>query len=207
MATCLDIITLAMKQCRVLPAGGTPSGSETDDGMTALQSLYDDWRTGGMFGHLCDEYLTEDTDAQEGKRYYVPSGITLTHATSEYVPDSGGATYGDYGMGCECGSTGDTRQPRDMALYEVLESDGTQTARLYDRTGWVDLLDLDATDIAPLSARGANGLAACLATSGGFADLFGAQPGPGTVAVARHFLRNVMGKVGSTQDSAGAEYF
>ena len=206
-STCLDIITLAMKQCRVLPSGGTPTSAETADGMTALQALYDEWRTGGMFGTLCDEYLTEDTDAQEGKRYYVPAGITLTDASNDYVPSEGTASYGDYGMGCECGSTGDTRQPRDLALYESLTSTGTHTAKLYDRTAWVDLLGLTSSDVAPLSSRGASGLAACLATSGGFADLFGAQAGPGTVAVARHFLRNLMGKVGSTQDTSGGVYF
>jgi hypothetical protein len=203
MATCLDIITLAMKQCRILPSGGTPSAAETEDGMTALQALYDEWRTGGMFGTLCDVYLTDDADAQEGKRYYVPAGVTLTDATNDYVPQYGDAyTECDYASGI-----GSTRQPRDMALYEVVKSDGTQTAKLYDRTQWVDLLDLTSSDIAPLSGRGASGLAACLATSGGFADMFAAQPGPGTVAIGRHFTRNIMGKIGSTQDTSGSDYY
>lgn len=205
MATCLDIITLAMKQCRILRSGGVPSAKETADGMVALQSLYDEGRTGGMFGTLTDYYIADGStvDAQEGYRYYVASGGALTHATNDYVPQ-----YGDAYSECDYASgIGATRQPRDMALYEVVESDGTQTARLYDRTAWVDLLDLESGDVAPLSGRGANGLAACLATSGGFMDLFGSQPGPGTVAVARHFLRNIMGKIGSTQDNSGTEYF
>lgn len=189
MATCLSIITTAMKQCRILPSGGTPSAAETADGMIALQSLYDDWRTGGMFGTLDDVYLDADDTAEEGKRYYIPSGITLTAATSAYVD--------------KCGVT---RQPRDMALYETFDGT-TQEAKFYDRTAWVDLLDLASSDVAPLSGRNADGLAACLATSGGFMDLFGAEPGPGTVALAKHFLRNVMSKAGSTQDDAGTDYF
>lgn len=203
MATCLDIITLAMKQCRILPSGGTPSSAETTDGMTALQSLYDEWRTGGMFGALRDCYITADADAQEGHRYYVPAGVTLTDATNDYVPQFGDAySECDYASGI-----GYTRQPRDMALYESVTSTGTHKAKLYDRTAWVDLLGLATTDTAPLADRNASGLAACLATSGGFMDMFGAQPGPGTVALAQHFLRNVMGKIGSTQDNSGAEYF
>ena len=190
MATCLDIITTAMKLCRILPSGGTPSAAETADGMTALQSLYDQWRTGGMFGALEDVYLTDDATAEEGKRYYVPAGITLTAPTSAYVD-----------------ANGDTRQPRDLAIYESLTSTGTQTAKVYDRTSWVSLLGLASSDTAPLSARNASGLAACLATSGGFMDLFGVQPGEGTVALANHFRRNIMSKAGSTQDNSGADYF
>lgn len=188
MATCLDIITLAMKQCRILPSGGDPSAAETEDGLTALQSLYDEWRVGGMFGTLEDVTLTEGDTAEEGKRYYT-NGFTLNAATSAYVD--------------RCGNT---RQPRDLALYESFDGT-TQSAKLYDRTEWVDLLDLESTDVAPLSARNASGLAACLATSGGFADLFGAEVGPNTVALARHFLRNMMSKMGSTQDDSGSEYF
>lgn len=189
MATCLDIITLAMKQCRILASGGTPTSAETEDGMTALQSLYDEWRTGGMFGTLTDVYLDSDDTAEEGKRYYVAAGVTLTDATSAYED--------------ECGNI---RQPRDMALYESFDGT-TQTAKLYDRTAWVDLLGLESTDEAPLSGRNASGLAACLALSGGFADLFGVEAGPNTVALGRHFLRNIMSKMGSTQDDSGADYF
>lgn len=203
MASCLDIITLAMKQCRILSSGGIPTAKETEDGMTALQSLYDQWRTGGMFGTLKDCYLTGPANAQEGRRYYVPAGVTLTDATNDYVP-----MYGDAYTECDYASgIGPVRQPRDMAFYEAVKSDGTHTAKLYDRTAWVSLLGLVTSDEAPLSSRNQSGLAACLATSGGFADLFNAQAGPGTVAVARNFLRSVMGKIGSTQDNAGSDYF
>lgn len=187
-STCLDVITDAMSMGRVLGIGKEPKAAEAERGMKALQSLYDQWRTGGMFGALEDVYLSEDDTAEEGKRYYT-NGFTLTAPTSQYVD-----------------SYGDTRQPRDLALYETFDGT-TQTARLYDRTEWVDLLDLELGDIAPLSGRNSDGLAACLATSGAFLSVFGAEPSAPVIALARHFLRNVMGKAGTTQDNSGAEYF
>jgi hypothetical protein len=190
MATCLEIITYALRQCKILGMGKDPRAAETEEGMTALQSMYDEWRTGGLFGTLEDIYLDADDTAEEGKRYYVSAGFTLTAPTSEYVD-----------------SFGVTRQPRDMALYESLTSTGALTAKLYDRTQWVSLLELSTSDVAPLSGRDAYGLAACLATSGGFVSAFGAAPGPAVIALARHFRVNIIGKTGSTQDNAGAEYF
>jgi hypothetical protein len=190
VATCLEIITYAMRQNKILSIGGSPTSAETTEGLVALQSLYDEWLTGGMFGTLEDVYLEDNDTAEEGKRYFVPTGITLTSPTSVYVD-----------------SFGDTRQPRDMAVYESLTEAGVRTAKIYDRDSWVNLLGLASGDTAPLSKRNAYGLAACLATSGGFIAAFGAEPQPVTVALAKHFLRNVMGKQGSTQDSSGGEYF
>lgn len=189
MATCLEIISYAMRMARVLGAGKEPKGAESDDGMVALQSLYDQWRTGGMFGELTDVYLDDDDTAEEGMRYYVPDAYTLTAATSVYDDN------------------GETRIPRDLSLYEAFNDEGEMTAaRLFDRTQWVDLIDLETADTAPLSNRNAYGLAACLATSGGFVAMFGAQPSDATIALARHFLRNVMSK-STTQDRDGATYF
>jgi hypothetical protein len=190
MATCLDIITYAMRQAKILSPGKSPKANEAEEGLVALQALYDQWRTGGMFGTLEDVYLDGDDTAEEGKRYYIPSGFTLTDATSEYLD-----------------STGTVRQPRDLSLYETLNSTGTQTAKLYDRTQWVSLLGLALTDDAPLSSRNAYGLAACLATSGGFMAMFGAELSEPVIALARNFLRSTMSKQGSTQDKFPAEYY
>jgi hypothetical protein len=190
MATCLEIITYALRMSKVVGMGKDPKSAESDEGMVALQALYDQWRTGGMFGTLEDVTLEEDDTAEEGKRYFVPTGFTLTDATSVYVDASG-----------------ETRQPRDLALYESLTEAGDQAAKIYDRTEWRSLLGLESADIAPLSGRNAYGLAACLATSGGFVAGFGAEPSPATIAVARHFLRNIMDKGGSTQDRDGAVYY
>lgn len=192
MATCLDVITTALKLGRIIPAGEQPEADEAADGMVCLQSLYDHWRIGGMFGSLVDTYLTGDDTAKEGKRYFIPVGMTLADATSIYTDD--------------CGNT---RQPRDLALYETLSEAGEHAAKLYDRTAWVDLLGLKVTDEAPLASRGLVGLAACLATSGAFAAMFGdtATMNPDVRGNARDFLRDLSSKAGSTQDNAGADYF
>jgi hypothetical protein len=190
MATCLQIITYAMRQARIIGPGKEPKASEADEGLVALQSLYDQWRTNAMFGELEDVYLEEDDTAEEGKRYRLAAGVTLTDATSDYVDESNV-----------------TRAPRDLALYESVTSAGVQTAKLYDRTQWVDLIGLEVTDEAPLSGRNPYGLAACLATFGGLATVFGADPDPRTYALAKQFMASIMGKAGSTQDQDGPDYF
>src|SRR6185503_11866002 len=174
MATCLDSISSAMRLARIIASGETPDADEAEDGMDCLQALYDHWRTNGLFGRLEDVYLTADDTAEEGKRYYVPNGVTLTDATS--VIDAG------------C-----TRQARDLGLYETLLSDGTHSAKLYDRTAWISLMGLAQTDEAPMSSRGRIGLSACLAISGAFAAQFGdtATMNPDVRALAASFLANV----------------
>jgi hypothetical protein len=186
MATCLDIITYAMRQARIIGPGKTPKAAEAVEGMVALQSLYDQWRTGGMFGTLTDLYLEEDDIALEGYRYRIASGVTLTDATSVYLDEDNV-----------------TRAPRDLALYEAV----TSAAKLYDRTEWVDMLGLEQSDTAPLSGRNAYGLAAALVVSGGFTSLFGVEPSPSALETARNFTRSLMSKQGSTQDKIAGEYF
>jgi hypothetical protein len=189
MATCLDVITNAARMSQIIGPGKDLKAAEAELGMDCLQGLYDTWLANGMFGRLEDVYLTSDDTAEEGKRYYIPAGVTLTSATSEYLD-------GD----------GDTRQPRDLSCYESLTSTGTRTVRLYDRTEWVDLQNLDLSDIAPLSGRGATGLAAALATHGAFAATFGAEPSQRVAILAATFLAGLCYKTGSTRDRARAEY-
>ena len=190
MATCNAVIEDALKLARVIPSGSTPTSAEYADGLVALQSMFDNWRTGGMFGELEDVYLEEDDTAEEGKRYFVVTGVTLTAPTSVYID----------GDGVE-------RQPRDLALYESLTQAGTQAAKVYDRTEWRDVVGLTGAGTCPLADRDRHGLAACLVTFGGLADMFGAEPGQGVVAKAKNFLRNIMAKHGSTQDRGTVEYY
>jgi hypothetical protein len=191
-ATCLDIITYAMRQARVLGPGKDPKDAEAEEGLVALQSFYDEMVNGGMFGRLEDSYLTSDDTAEEGKRYLLASGVTLTEPTTIAAEDS---------------TDGVERQPRDLSLYESVTSTGTRSVRLYDRSAWVDLIDLELSDVAPLSDRGAYGLAAALASSGGFIDMFGAQLSPAVLARGKRFLANLSYKLGSTKDRTAAEYF
>jgi hypothetical protein len=191
-ASCLDIITYAMRQARVIGPGKEPKDAEAEEGLAALQSFYDEMVNGGMFGRLEDSYLTSDDTAEEGKRYLLASGVTLTEPTTIAAEDS---------------ADGIARQPRDLSLYESVTSTGTRSVRLYDRSAWVDLINLELTDVAPLSDRGAYGLAAALASSGGFIDMFGAQLSPAVLARGKRFLSNLSYKLGSTRDRLPGEYF
>lgn len=193
-ATCLDVVTSALRLARVLPSGGSPSDPESADGMDCLQSLYDEFVAEGAFGRLIDSYLTSDDTAQEGYRYLLDAGVTLTEPTT--IPSE------DTVDGIE-------RQPRDLSIYESLTSDGVRSVRLYDRTEWVDLLDLETTDIAPLSGRGMIGLAATLATSGAFCAMFGdtAAMNPDVRAAGNRFRAALCYKQGSTRDRTPSEYF
>lgn len=190
MATCGDVITNALKLAKVLPSGASPTAEETADGMLALQSLYDGWVAGAMFGRLEDIYLDADDTAEEGKRYFVPTGTTLTAATSTYTD-----------------ADGNPRQPRDLALYESLTEAGTRSVKLYDRTAWVELTGLTTASDAPLASRGLMGLAACLALSGAFSSMFGGQATPEIVNLARIFQAGLSYKPGSTRDRTVSEYF
>lgn len=192
MATCQEVVTAALRLSRVIGVGASPTSSESDRGMECLQSLYDGWVTGGMFGELEDVYLEESDTALEGKRYFVPTGYTLTDAASIYVDEDGAV-----------------RQPRDLALYESLTQAGTRAVKLYDRTDWVAMTGLALASTAPLSNRGLMGLAAVLATSGAFAAIFGANAlmDPDIRALASNFLRNIVGKHGSTQDRSGSSFY
>jgi len=194
MATCLDVITYALRLARVTASGASPSAAETADGLACLQSMYDSWLANGMFGKLEDVYLTVNDTAQEGKRYLLAAGITLTEPTTIPAEDS---------------ADGSERQPRDLSIYESLTSTGTRTVRLYDRTGWVNLLGLASSDIAPLSGRAAMGLAATLATSGAFCAMFGdtATMNPDVRALANTFKAGLSYKLGSTRDRTASEYF
>jgi hypothetical protein len=183
-------VTNALKLARIIAPGVTPEADEANDGLTCLQSLYDQWFHNAMFGALEDVYLDADDVAEEGKRYYIPAGFTLTPATSDYLD-----------------SCGNVRQPRDLSVYESFDG-ATRTVRLYDRTQWVDLLGLTLNSTAPLSARGEMGLAACLAISGAFAAMFGdtATLNPDVRRLAQVFTGQIMDK-STTQNDPGGVFF
>jgi len=188
MPTCRDIITYALRQAKVLASGEELSDEEAADGMVALQSLYDLWLSSGMFGRLTDVYASADYEAKERERVTAPSGVAVTIPAS--VTD-------------DC--SGSTRAPWDLSIIETVV-DGVRLVKLYDRTAWVDLLDLELSDEAPLASRSAFGLAAALATSGAFLTMFAGQISRETTALARSFTTALSLKLGSTQLRSYVEY-
>jgi hypothetical protein len=188
MSTVRDVVTLALRQARVLGIGREARASEAAAGLQAYQAMLDAWVANGMFGQLVDTYETENCTAEEGQRIIAPTSITVTIPT----------TFDD----CE---NGGTRAPRDLALVETVLN-GTRAVKLYDRTGWVDLLGLTLnTDPAPLSGRGVSGLAACVAQT--YAEMFGASLMPNTAMLAREFKGMIARKFGTERPKEAATYY
>lgn len=195
MTTVSDVVTLALQQGRVIGVNRAPTASEGAAGLQAFQSMLDQWVTGGMFGRLSDIYLESDDTALEGKRYLLAAGVTLTYPS---VVAGEGGDYGEEG-------NSSTRQPYDLSLVESVTSAGVRTVKLWDRTGWVDLLGLTLASTAPLASRGLTGLAACVAKT--YCEMFGRDLGPNTAMLARRFEGSLSHKFGSTQEAATGTYY
>lgn len=188
MTTCREIVTYALRQGKVLAPGDTPTDDEINDGMAALQSLYDGWVAGATFGRLTDVYKDAAYTAKERERVTSPSDVTIA------FPDT-----------VEDAQNGGQRAPRDLSLIETITG-GVRVVKIWDRTSWVSLLDLTLDTAAPLSNRGAWALAAVLATSGGFLGIFGAEPARDVRMLALGFMASLSAKTGTTQDRIPAEY-
>lgn len=198
MSTVADVVTLSLKLAKIIPSGATPTADEAADGLICFQSMLDEWVANGMFGTLEDEYLEASNTAEEGKRYLLAAGVTLTYPT--LITGQGG-DYGDEGNTA-------SRQVLDLSLVESVSSTGTRTVKLWDRTAWVALTGLALVDTAPLASRGLAGLAAALACSGAFAAMFDdSRVSPRVEGMSRRFLGSLSGKKGSTQATPSACYF
>lgn len=195
MTTVRDVVTLALKQGRVIGVNAQPTAPEAEAGLQAFQGMFDAWVTGGMFGTLQDVYLETDDAAEEGRRYLLAAGVTLT------LPSIVAGQGGDYG---EEGNSS-SRQPYDLSLVESVTEAGVRSVSLWDRTEWVSLLDLDLADDAPLASRGLTGLAACVAKT--YCEKFGRDLGPNTAMLARKFEGSLSAKFGSTRAKTAGDYF
>lgn len=183
MATCRTIVTRALRMAGIVDREDDPTAAELRDGMIVLQTLYDGWLTGGMFGRLTDVYEPGDYEAGEGERVFLDTGGTLTLPTE----------------------IDNDRKPRDLVVIEGFVAGGSRVAYIWDRTAWVQINDLVESDEAPLSNRGENGLAACVALA--FADEFGAQVGPGVLMQCRNFKTALSYKFGSEREPSTGTWF
>lgn len=176
-----DIVTRALRMVGVLGRSEEPEADELRDGMAVLESMYLGWFTGGMFGKLEDRYEIGDYEAGEGQRIYVEDGtVTLPDLIDE------------------------DRRPRDLVAVEV-DNGTTRTVNIWDRTKWVRLDSLEPAAPAPLSDRGANALAACLAVN--FAEEFGAAIPASVMLQCRNFKAALSFKFGTTQEPLHGQWF
>ncbi|SLK03745.1 hypothetical protein [Novosphingobium mathurense] len=187
MATCRDVVSKAYRLAGIVALGDDPTADEADLGMEALQSMFDTWVSGGMFGRLTDVYKTAAYTALEGERVQTSGSPTITIPTT-YAED---------------GQAGTDRPPYDLALIEVQDG-STRNRWLYDRSGWVDLVGLTLNSTCPLADRGLNGFAACLAEE--IAGPFGDIPARLRLS-ASGFRQAISYKLGSTRPARTAQYF
>lgn len=181
MATCRDIITRALRMGRVTRS---PTAREADEGLGALQGVYDAWFTSGMFGRLSDVDATGAYTAKEGERVTGASSITKP-------------TQLDDG----CSPTG-TRRPYEMSAIV----DATNAVNwLWIDGEWVNCTGLTLDSDAPLSSKGAEGLAALISYH--IAEDFGGSLGPARTQQAMRFQGSISHKFGSTQPEPVGEYF
>jgi len=203
--TIADTCRLAMQRLRLLAAGEQPTAAEAADNLIGFQSMLDSWATSGLFGRLNDIIPTGNYTAFEQDRVIndgtytitLPTVIQPTIAYSPFYPDS--ALWGAL-------TTTIPRPPRDLAQIEVITG-GVSVRSIYTThlRAWTAIQSLALTDIAPLSNRGVQGLASCLALQ--IADDYEAQASAGVQRVATMFMFGLSARYGSQRRTAMQDYF
>lgn len=205
MDTCRDVIGRAFQKIKVYSPGETPSNDDEQVGLDELQSLYEEWAAGGMFGRLRDRYIDSDYTACQGERITVTNGAVVTIPTTFVNWPYWGW---DYSVPTDDLSPDSTKPPYDMALIEVVDIAGQSVTRwLYDvgQTLWVNINGLTLDSIAPLSSKGRGGLIACLALN--LADEYGGVVGPSTARQAAAFKTALSLKLGGDTHRSAAAFF
>lgn len=184
MTTCRDVVTRALQMSGVVRLGRDPKAAEAEAGMVSLQSLYDEWVSGGMFGRLTDLYKTASYTANEGERI-TADGATIT------IPDT-------------ITNDGDERAPRQFACVVVVEN-GAATNYVYHDGDWRTVSGLTLNDDAPFATISVDGLAGALAER--IVSTFGGDLTVGAARAAKAFKTALSYKLGSTQpDPVGVYY-
>lgn len=190
MPTCRDVITLALRLGKVAGISGTPTASEVDLGLTALQSFYLDMVANGMFGQLADVVTSVPYTVKPGQRVRVLGSAAITYPTQV---DEGCASF----------------PPYDLSLVETFDvASSTRSLRLFEagRGAWVELCNLGLSDEAPLATRGVVGLAATFATSGAFLVCFSSVLDPNLAPAVRTFRTGLIGKAGGDRQHFADDY-
>lgn len=183
MTTCADVITMAATRARIIRPGATLKASEADDGLLALQGMFEEWAH-GMFGRLTDKLVTENTEAEVGQRIRVDGAYTIT------MPD--------------VDADDDEKPVKDLSVVEILYTDPSvsREVHVYEAgiAGWVQINALALTDEAPLATRGPTGLADALAMF--WTDGFGGEVPPSVKRGALAFMRSLSWKFDSEETVA-----
>jgi hypothetical protein len=182
MTTCRDIVTLAMRQARIVGIGRTPRAAEADEGMDALISLYNSMFTKGPLGPFTSVYATEDYTAKENERI-IADNVTIT------IPDT-------------IEDSAETRTPKDLSAIVVITSTG-RNQYVFSLGTWEAAHDLTLDSTAPLAERDKFGLAALLAVE--YPEMFGASLPPETRRRAAQFKGELSHKFSTAKNDP--EYY
>lgn len=204
---CEEVVRRAMGRLKLLRAGETPNGTEMQDGLDALQGLYDTWFSAGLFGRVNDVIASANYTASEQDRvvndggYTITLPLTITNQTQgTYYPQ-----WPDERTWSALQATAN-RPPRDLACVEVIESYKSKRY-VYDAhsRAWMQINNLDLAAYAPLSDRGSTGFVSCLAQM--LADDYGVQPGPGVERAASLYKWGLSSKYSSQRVDGMQDYF
>lgn len=178
--TCRDLTKRSLRKLFVLASGREPTGSQAQDALDALLSLYKEFVGQGVFGRLNPVIITASTyTARENERVVcnnatgvtvtLPDTITLNllRESPYYVSyDDLGSTASGYDYGRGYPTEIIPRPPRDGSVITVTDMfSNLDLTWIYDGppARWISIDSLGLSDNAPLTGRYANGLAAILA--------------------------------------------
>lgn len=191
--TVRQILTRAARKIGQATEGQpAPVPWDMDGLLEILQAWYESSMNGGLFGQLVDVFKDEAYTAAEFDRVRKDAAVTIT------LPDT--ITDAD---------TGEERAPLDLCPIVVTypgQADYPQL-NVYDADvgDWVRLDGLTLDSVAPLSGRGANGLAAIVAALK--IEDHGLEPGRVMTSQALGFRMNIASRHGSVRRAVDYEYF
>lgn len=180
--TCRDIVTLALRQARIVGIGRSPRAAEADEGMEALQALYDGMFADGPLGPFADVYATANYTAKENERI-IADNATIT------IPDT--ITDADV-----------IRTPKDLTAVMVI-TDTAKMQYVFSLGRWEAAHALTLDSDPPLATRDKTGLAALLAVQ--YCEMYGAELPPATAQRGMRFKGSIAAKFATARDPV--EYF
>lgn len=191
--TCRTIIQRALSKLGVLRVGGEPSAAEAAEGLSVLESMFQEWVNAGTFGRIWPVNVGSAAtfDAGGNVHYSVTTPEAVMIELPATMPWNGCWFWRperDYGWGLPAWEGWGVNVPQDLTVVSITDQYGFGRATyIYDGPvqRWVKLEGLTLDDEAPLSARNSDGLASVLAIR--LSDVYGESPQPATIGAASRF--------------------
>lgn len=219
MATCLDIITRALRKLNAVQIGATVSAAEVSNALTVLQSVYMELVGWGAFGREND-VLSQGAWTvlpQQRVRMVDPNQVATIPDEIPRLPWWWRDEWDRYAWvswpiwpvdpnctsGCNC-----CQAPEDLSIVTVVDpTNGTAATYIYDAFvgSWASLSAVSPTTEAPLSRRWAEPLANVLA--GRLATDYGQTVSPALELSIQNGLQAMTSRYGDISRPVRSEYF